>query len=65
MTWHDYPLLRNREQLRRELLSGKKVLTIARELGCSRAAVAAAMRHHNLTRPFLTIEEQTRKKLRL
>lgn len=65
MTWQDYPLLTDRERLRRELVSGKKVLRIARELGCSRATVEAAMRHHALRKPFVTISEQTRQKLRL
>lgn len=64
MTWQDYLLLRNREHLRRELLAGKKVLRIARELGCSRATVEAAMRHHQLRKPFITVSEQTRQKLR-
>lgn len=65
MTWQDYPLLCNREHLRRELISGKKVIRIARELGCSRGTVEAAMRHHQLQKPFIAISEQTRQKLRL
>ena len=65
MTWQYYPLLCNREKLRRELIAGKKVNRIARELGCSRATIEAAMRHHQLRKPFIAISEQTRKKLRL
>ena len=65
MTWQDYPLLRNREHLRRELLAGKKVLRIARELGCSRATVEAAMHHHQIRRPIIHLPKEMRQKLRL
>lgn len=63
--WTDYPQLRSREELRQQLLAGKTIEQIARETGCSRGTVRAALKNHGIRRPILRLPDNTRQKLRL
>ena len=65
MLWHQYPQLRDREELRKQLLAGKTIEQIARETGCTHGTVRVAIRNHHIRRPLLKIPETTRQKLRL
>ncbi|MDR0980261.1 MAG: hypothetical protein LBL85_00465 [Methanocalculaceae archaeon] len=63
--WTDYPELRDRETLRRQLLAGKTIEQIARETGCTHGTVRVAIRNHNIRRPLIHYPDKTRQKLRL
>ncbi|MDE2519843.1 MAG: hypothetical protein O0Y03_01110, partial [Methanocorpusculum sp.] len=63
--WTDYPELRDRDHLRKQLLAGKTIEQIARETGCTRGTVRVALKNHNLQRPLLRLPDHTRQKLRL
>ena len=63
--WTDYPNLRDREELRKQLLAGKTIEQIARETGCSHGTVRVAIRNHHIRRPLLRLPKEMKQKLQL
>ncbi len=64
-TWHEYPRLRDRNNLYDLMRQGLSLQEIAREIGCSVSSVRTALRHHGIQRPIIRMAAQTRQWLNL
>ena len=66
MRWYHYPELADRETLIAMLRAGLSVRDICTNVGCTKTAVASAIRNHGIPRPFVEgLSAEMKKKLRL
>lgn len=64
--WYHYPELADRETLLAMLRAGLSVRDICTNIGCTKTAVASAIRNHGIQRPFVEgLSDEMKKKLRL
>ena len=66
MRWYHYPELADRETLLQMLRAGLTVRDICIKVGCTKAAVASAIKNHGIQQPFIEgLSDEIKQKLNL